>query len=85
MIVAWIPNGAISCRNAVIQPSSPALDAAYTEEYSKPTRPAPDEIEITCPLRWARIWGSTARVTFIGPSRFVASCASTCAGDISSK
>jgi len=37
------------------------------------------------PERCLRITGSTARVTFIGPIRFVASCCSTCAGDISSK
>jgi hypothetical protein len=84
-IVVWIPNGATSWASTDIRPSSPNFDAAYTDEYSNPTSPAPDEIEITCPDRRARMCGSTARVTFIGPTRLVANCASTCAGDISSK
>ena len=35
-IVVVIPNGATSCASAPIHPSNPALDAAYTDEYSKP-------------------------------------------------
>ena len=80
-----MPNGSTSWARAPIHPSSPNFDAAYTDEYGKPTRPAPDEIAIRCPERCRRMTGSTARVTFIGPIRFVASCCSTCCGDISSK
>jgi hypothetical protein len=83
--VVRIPNGSISSASAPIHPSSPNFDAAYTEEYGKPTRPAPDEIATTWPDRCCRITGNTARVTFIGPSKFVANCCSTWCGDISSK
>jgi hypothetical protein len=47
--------------------------------------PAVEEIVTTWPVRCFRITGSTARVTFNGPRRFVANCASNCAGDSSSK
>jgi hypothetical protein len=38
-----------------------------------------------CPARCLRITGSTARVTFIGPMRLVASWRSICSGVSSSK
>src|SRR3954451_19613835 len=47
--------------------------------------PAVDEIVMMCPERCLRMTGSTTRVTFSGPPRFVASCWSNCSGDSSSK
>ena len=66
-------------------PSRPNLAAPQAELNSKPMRPAPDEIEMTWPERCLRITGRTARVTFIGPMRLVASCRSICSGVSSSK
>ena len=47
--------------------------------------PAVEEIVTTCPERCLRITGSTARVTFIGPTSFVASWPSICSAVSSSK
>jgi len=47
--------------------------------------PPVDVIVTMCPERCLRITGRTARVTFIGPTRFVASCRSICSGVSSSK
>src|ERR1700746_825552 len=46
--------------------------------------PAVEEIATTSPERWARITGSTARVTFSGPNKVVSSCARKSCGLISS-
>jgi len=79
-MVVRIPKGATSGASDSIQPSRPNFDAAYAEPNSKPERPAEEEIEMTCPARWRRITGRTARVTFIGPPKLVASCRSICSG-----
>ena len=47
--------------------------------------PAVEEIVTTSPERWARMTGSTARVTFSGPNRLVSICARKSSGVISSK
>src|SRR6266571_5418848 len=81
-MVVWMPNGSTSGRSDSIQPSRPNFDAACAEQNSGPTRPAPDEIEMMWPERCLRMTGRTARVTFIGPSRLVASCRSICSGQL---
>ena len=50
-----------------------------------PAMPAVEEMATTSPARWARMAGSTARVTFIGPNRVVSTCARTSVGLSSSK
>src|SRR5438445_530932 len=70
-----MPNGATSGVSDSIQPSTPNLAAAYALQNSWPTMPAVDEIVTTRPERWARMIGSTARVTFNGPNRVVSICA----------
>ena len=52
---------------------------------SCPIRPAVELIVTTCPARWARMTGSTARVTFSGPNRLVSIWARKSSGLISSK
>lgn len=47
--------------------------------------PANDDMEMMCPERCLRMMGRTARVTFIGPMRVVASCLSNCSCVNSSK
>jgi len=47
--------------------------------------PAVDVIVTTFPERCLRITGRTARVTFIGPTRFVVNDRSICSGVSSSK
>ena len=79
-IVVRIPKGSTSKRSDSIQPSTPNLLAAYATTNSWPISPAVDEIVTTCPDRCARITGSTARVTFIGPNKLVSIWARTCAG-----
>ena len=54
-------------------------------QNSCPTMPAVEEIVTTSPERWARMTGSTARVTFTGPNRVVSICARKSSGLISSK
>src|SRR5215217_7223955 len=66
-----MPNGATSGVSDSIQPSIPNFEAAYALQNSWPTMPAVDEIDTTRPERWARMTGSTARVTFTGPNRVV--------------
>ena len=45
--------------------------------------PAVEEIVTTSPERWARITGSTARVTFSGPNKVVSTCArKSCGADL---
>src|SRR5829696_6191972 len=75
-----MPNGSTSGASDSIQPSTPNFDAAYAEPYSKPANPADEEIVTTCPARFLRMTGRTARVTFIGPMRLVVSCPSICSG-----
>ena len=47
--------------------------------------PAVEEMVTTSPERWARICGSTARVTLTGPNRVVSIWARKSSGVISSK
>jgi len=47
--------------------------------------PAVEEMVTSRPERCAHITGSTARVTFSGPNRFVSTCARKSSGVISSK
>ena len=54
-------------------------------QNSWPTMPAVEEIVTTSPERWARMTGSTARVTFSGPNRVVSIWARKSSGLISSK
>src|SRR6266568_6443149 len=75
-----MPNGATSGVSDSIQPSTPNLAAAYALQNSWPTMPAVDEIVTTRPERWARMIGSTARVTFNGPNRVVSICARKSSG-----
>jgi hypothetical protein len=56
------------------------LAAAYAEAVSPPTMPAVEVMVTMWPERRLRIAGSTARVTFIGPSSVAASWASICSG-----
>ena len=83
--VVWMPNGSISGASDSIHPSTPNFEAAYAVPYSKPAKPADEEIVTTCPERCSRMTGRTARVTFIGPTRLVAICCSICSGVSSSK
>jgi hypothetical protein len=52
---------------------------------SPPISPAVELIVTTTPERWFRITGSTARLTFSGPNRFVSTWARKSSGVISSK
>ena len=61
------------------------MEAAYAVQNSWPTMPAVEEIATTRPERWARMTGSTARVTLMGPNRVVSICARKSLGSISSK
>ena len=54
-------------------------------QNSWPVIPAVEEIAMTRPERWARITGSTARVTFSGPNKVVSTCARKSCGLICSK
>ena len=47
--------------------------------------PAVEEMVTTSPERWARIWGSAARVTLTGPNRVDSIWARKSSGAISSK
>src|SRR5215218_2862657 len=69
-----MPNGATSKDSDSIQLSTPNLEAAYAVQNSWPTMPAVDEIATTKPERWARMAGSTARVTLTGPKKVVSIC-----------
>ncbi len=83
--IVRMPNGSTSGVRDSIQPSTPNLEAAYAVQNAWPTMPAVEEIATTSPERWARMTGSTARVTFIGPNRVVSICARTASGLSSSK
>ncbi len=63
------------------------LDPALETELRRSVSRAELEPEIvtTFPDRCLRMTGRTARVTFIGPTRFVVSCPSICSGVSSSK
>ena len=52
---------------------------------SPPISPAVELIVTTMPERWARMTGSTARVTWSGPNRLVSIWARKSSGVISSK
>src|SRR5215211_5155689 len=83
--IVRIPNGATSGASDSIQPSTANFDAAYALVNSPPARPAVEEIVTTRQERWARITGSAARVTLIGPKKVVSICARNSSGLSSSK
>ena len=69
--VTSTPNGALSCATDSVNPLTAYFAAWYEALPGHPTRPPIEEIWITCPLRCARMTGSTARVTFTTPNRQV--------------
>lgn len=80
-----MPNGATSGASDSIHLSTPNFDAEYAETNAWPETPAVEAMVTTGPWRWARITGSTARVTFTGSNRLVSIWARTSSGEISSK
>jgi hypothetical protein len=73
------PNGGDAERRDLgVQRLHPSLEAELRGGVGgaelEADKAALDEMEMMCPERCLRMTGSTARVTFIGPTRLVASC-----------